>query len=88
MRAYEHAGVGLPHNTVAMLDSGKLRWEPRSQARWGDLVMWGGSSPFHVELFAGWNGERTFGAHDSGTRVGFMWYGGWWYANENFYRVV
>jgi len=88
MAAYAHAGIWLPHNTVAMLYSGHLRWEPRSQARWGDLTMWGGSFPFHVELFFGYDGLRTFGAHEAGTRVGVAWNGGWWYDAESFYRVV
>ncbi len=88
MAAYAHAGIYLPHNTVSMLYSGHLRWEPRSQAHWGDLVMWGGSYPFHVELFNGYNGLLTFGAHSGGEQIGYAWQGGWWYWSENFYRVV
>lgn len=67
MEAYGHAdGIWLPHNTVAMLRSGRLHWEASPHP--GDLVMWGGSFPYHVELWLrpGW----TYGAQHSGTTVG------------------
>jgi hypothetical protein len=87
MAAYARAGISLPHNTVAMLRSGRLHWEPRQAAHWGDVIMWGGSQPFHTELDFGYNGLRTFGAHSQGSAVGVAWQGGSWYAGESFYRV-
>ena len=67
MTAYDHAGIWLPHFRVSMLWSGHLHqtWNPRP----GDLVMWGGAFPYHVELFVrpGW----SYGAQSSGTVVGF-----------------
>ena len=67
MAAYDHAGIYLPHFTVAMLWSGHLRWV--RYPRPGDLAMWGGEYPYHVELYVrpGW----TYGAQDFGTTVGF-----------------
>lgn len=88
LAAYARAGIGLPHNTVAMLYSGHLHWEPRWAARWGDVVMWGGAWPFHEELFFGYDGIRTWGAHEQGTVVGIGWQGGSWLWGENFYRVT
>lgn len=80
MRAYQHAGITLPHNTGMMVRSGKL--VRTSSPRPGDLVMWGGSSPYHVELYI--SHGRTFGAHHSGTRIGYasLW------GSPAFYRVV
>lgn len=65
MRAYERVGIDLPHNTVLMLRSGHLHWT--SHPRPGDLVMWGGSSPYHVEfyIYAG----HSFGAHRPGKQI-------------------
>lgn len=65
MRAYERVGIYLPHNTVLMLRSGHLHWT--SHPKNGDLVMWGGSSPYHVEFY---DNGHTFGAHKTGTRIG------------------
>jgi cell wall-associated NlpC family hydrolase len=65
MAAYRHAGIYLPHNTYAMLQSGRLTRISARQAHWGDLVfMYGGG---HVELFV--RAGITFGAHHSGTTV-------------------
>ena len=80
MVAYEHAGIDLPHFTVAMLYSGHLKWT--EYPRPGDLVMWGGSFPYHVEIFVrpGW----TWGAQDFGTVVGMhpIW------GDPSYYEVV
>lgn len=62
MRAYAHAGISLPHNTGAMLGSGKLI--RTSHPHWGDLAFFGTG---HVELFDYWirGGFESFGAHSS-----------------------
>lgn len=79
MEAYAHAGVSLPHNTVAMLDSGKLT--RTTHPVWGDLAFFGTG---HVELFdrRGW----TFGAHHSGTAISYRAYNSY-YAPTAFYHV-
>lgn len=62
MRAYQHAGISLPHNTGSMLSSGKL--VRTSHPHWGDLAFFGSG---HVELFDYWirGGFESFGAHSS-----------------------
>ena len=67
MWAYEQLGIDLPHNTVAMLDSGMLHWTAHPII--GDLVMWGGSSPYHVEFYV--RPGLTFGAHQSGEPLSY-----------------
>jgi len=80
MAAYAHAGISLPHNTVADVDSGKLIWE--QYPRKGDLAMFGPVwAPYHVELWDG--GHTTFGA--TGDRVWWHGYGGWYW--PVFWRV-
>jgi cell wall-associated NlpC family hydrolase len=85
MESYLHADrIRLPHNTVAMVDSGELvrTYHPRP----GDLAFWGPvGAPFHVELVTASPGV-TFGAHDSGTRVGLIRDGGT-FEPTAFYRV-
>ncbi len=88
MVAYHHAGRSLPHNTGAMLGSGKLTRISRSQVRWGDLAFFGTG---HVELFAHWTNKAhtrgvTFGAHHSGTRIGYRFFSPGW-SPTAFYRV-
>ncbi|HVB45750.1 MAG TPA: NlpC/P60 family protein [Streptosporangiaceae bacterium] len=79
MMAYRHAGIRLPRTTTGMLASRLLVrvWHPRM----GDLAFYGS---WHVELFRRWG--YTFGAHDPGTRVGFVHYG-WGWRPTAFYRV-
>ena len=71
MVAYEKVGIQLPHNTVSDLRSGHLHWT--SHPKKGDIVMWGGSSPYHMEFYTG--SGTTYGAHRPGTRIGSanMW---------------
>jgi cell wall-associated NlpC family hydrolase len=78
--AYEHVGIDLPHQTVWMLYSGHLRWT--DHPRPGDLVMWGGWYPYHVELYVrpGW----SWGAQDFGTVVGMHQIWGY----PQYYEVV
>lgn len=83
LNAYASVGIWLPHNTGAMLSSGRLHWIPWSQARAGDLVFWGTG---HVEVYTGiW--RWTIGALEGGTRVGFHEWGGWW-SPSAVYHVV
>ena len=82
MAAYGHAGVGLPHYTVAMVQSGKM-YQVR-YPRPGDLAFWGPSwAPYHVELYVkpGW----TFGAQNSGTVVGF--HPMRWFHPDSYWRI-
>ena len=72
MEAFGHgAGIWLPHSTYAMLRSPHLHRIPLSQARRGDLMFYGSG---HVEINTVWYHQR-FGAHDSGTRVGWIKWG-------------
>lgn len=76
MAAYDSVGFYLPHNTVAMLDSGMLtRVYGWNNVKAGDLVFWGTG---HVELYAGHYGV-TLGALNFGTLVDFhLWRCPWW----------
>ena len=76
------AGIWLPHSTYAMLGNTHLHWIPLSRARRGDLMFYGSG---HVEINTIWYHE-TFGAHDSGQRVGWITWGPWWYPTAA-YRV-
>jgi len=79
MMAYRHAGVRLPRTTYEMLGS-RLLVRVR-HPRMGDLAFYGSG---HVELFRKWG--WTFGAHDSGSLVGLIHYGGSWKPTA-FYRI-
>lgn len=81
MIAYRHVHLYLPHNTVQMLDSGKLRRIPKRNARMGDLAFYGTG---HVELYAG--KHSTFGALNSGTLVGWHHPNSFWHPTA-YYRV-
>ena len=83
MEAFGHgAGIWLPHSTYAMLSDPHLHWIPLSQARRGDLMFYGSG---HVEINTIWY-HTTFGAHDTGQRVGWITWGPWWYPTAA-YRV-
>lgn len=75
MVAFEHAGIQLPRTTYAMLSSSHLHWIPLSEAGRGDLLFYGTG---HVEFDTNWN-DTSFGAHDTGTQIGWIhwWPGGW-----------
>lgn len=81
--AYAHAGVNLPRTTFSMLGSRHLVRVPVSQARRGDLLFFGTG---HVELATVWY-HVSFGAHHSGTRVGWRGWNNWW-APTMAFRVV
>ena len=80
MEAYAHADHRyLPRTTYEMLASRMLvrTYAPRK----GDLAFYGSG---HVEL---WSGRHsTFGAHDSGSRIGWIRWNGYWHPS-GFYRV-
>jgi cell wall-associated NlpC family hydrolase len=83
MEAFGHgAGIWLPHSTYAMLGSSHLHRIPLSQARRGDLMFYGSG---HVEINTVWY-HKTFGAHHSGTRVGWRTWSQWWHPTAA-YRV-
>lgn len=89
MRAYEKVGKSLPHNTGAMLASGKLQRVSKSEVRWGDLVFFGTG---HMELWGHWTNKAktkgvTFGAHKSGTRISYRSFNSAYYGPTGFYRV-
>lgn len=65
MSAFNHVGFGLPRTTYAMLASGRIYQVSARSARQGDLVFWGN---FHVEIKTL---HGTFGAQQTGTRVGW-----------------
>jgi peptidoglycan DL-endopeptidase CwlO len=80
MAAYRDAGIQLPHNTVAMLDSGKLI--PTSHPTTGVLAFYGSG---HVELFV--RPGVTYGAQKPGTAVGYHAYNAFWHPTA-YFRVA
>lgn len=69
-------GISVPHSTYSMLGGGPHLYRiPLSEVRRGDLLFFGSG---HVEFATIWH-LMSFGAHDSGTRVGWVrwWPGGW-----------
>jgi cell wall-associated NlpC family hydrolase len=68
-------GRTLPRTTFSMLaDAGHFYAVPVSQARRGDLMFFGTG---HVEIMTSWY-HTTFGAQQTGTRVGWhRWSAGW-----------
>ncbi len=77
--AYRTAGVGLPRTTYEMLGNWRLIRISKSQARRGDLAFFGSG---HVELYD--HGGWTFGAQDSGTRIGFHRMNAFWHPTMYF----
>lgn len=68
-------GFYLPRTTYGMLaGSPHLYYIPLSQARRGDLLFFGSG---HVEFDTMWY-HWSFGAQQSGTRVGWHYWSGWW----------
>jgi cell wall-associated NlpC family hydrolase len=75
MAAFRHVGISLPHSTYAMLGDPHLIRVPLSDIRRGDILFYGSG---HVE-FATVFHDMSFGAHDSGTTVGWIrWWPGSW----------
>ena len=81
MTAYVHEGIRFGRSTTAMLGSGRLIRESERQARRGDLAFYGTG---HVEFFV--RPGHTFGALNSGTRVGWHTWNAWWHPTM-FFRV-
>ena len=77
--AYRSRGVVLPRTTYGMLSSPHLVRISKAQARRGDLAFYGSG---HVELYD--QGNWTYGAADSGTRIGFHRMSPWWHATMYF----
>lgn len=80
MMAYEHAGIQLPRTTYEMLASSRLHRTYSPQP--GDLAFYGSG---HVELYV--RAGVTFGAHQSGERIGLAYYSGSWQPTM-FFRVA
>jgi cell wall-associated NlpC family hydrolase len=81
MEAFAHAGIDLPRTTNEMVDSPHLTRTYHPQR--GDLAFFGADS--HVEIVAE-RPDTTFGAHDTGSLVGWTGYGGTWVPTA-FYSV-
>lgn len=77
------AGIWLPRTTYGMLGSGHLVPVPVAQAQRGDLMFFGSG---HVEIKTAW-WHGTFGAQQSGTRVGWHVWNGWWQPTMAF-RII
>ena len=83
MASFAHTGIALPHSTYSMLASGHLHWIPLSQVRRGDLLFFGSG---HVEFATIWY-HTSFGAHHSGTTVGWSHYDPRYYGPTMAFRV-
>ena len=86
LAAFGHEGVNLPHNTVAMIESGRLvrTWYPRR----GDLAFWGPvGDPYHVEFATAWGGIG-FGAETPGWQGRVTWHSWNGFQPSAFYEVV
>jgi cell wall-associated NlpC family hydrolase len=81
MRAYRHAGINLPRTTTGMLNSSHLRRIPKRDRQRGDLAFYGSG---HVELVTN---RGTFGALQTGTRIGWHHPSHWWHPTM-YFRVV
>jgi cell wall-associated NlpC family hydrolase len=73
MEAYAHIGIYLPRTTYEMLGSEMLRQVTHPMR--GDLAFYG---PGHVELVTK-RYHQTFGAHDSGSQIGYIRWSPSWY---------
>jgi cell wall-associated NlpC family hydrolase len=75
MAAFAAVGISLPHSMYAMLAGNPhLHRVPLSQSRRGDLLFYGSG---HVEIDTIWH-DMSFGAHDTGSRVGWITWGPYW----------
>ena len=81
MAAYAWEGIRFGRSTTDMLGSGRLIPESERQARRGDLAFYGSG---HVEFFV--RPGHTFGALDSGTRIGWHHWNAYWHPTM-FFRV-
>jgi cell wall-associated NlpC family hydrolase len=77
--SFRSRGLALPRTTYGMLDSRHLVRISQAQARPGDLAFYGSG---HVEFVDRWN--WSYGAADSGSRIGFHHMNPWWHATMYF----
>lgn len=80
-RSYRRQGYSIPRTTYGMLGWWRLRRVTKAGARMGDLAFYGSG---HVEMYAG--RHWTFGAQQSGTRVGYHWISVYWHPSA-YYHV-
>jgi cell wall-associated NlpC family hydrolase len=79
--AFANVGITLPRDTYGMLaDTAQLHPIPVQDAQRGDLLFYG---PGHVEFDTMWK-NTSFGAHDTGTTVGWITWGPYWYPTMAF----
>jgi cell wall-associated NlpC family hydrolase len=72
--AFLHEGINLGRTTYDMLRSRHLVQIPVADAQRGDLLFYGSG---HVELKTAW-WHTSYGAHESGTRVGYAHWNSYW----------
>jgi len=77
--AYRAAGVALPRTTYEMLANWRLVRVSKAHAVRGDLAFFGTG---HVELYD--RGNWTYGAQDTGTRIGFHRMNSFWHPTMYF----
>jgi cell wall-associated NlpC family hydrolase len=77
--SFRSRGLNLPRTTYGMLSSRHLVRITQWQARPGDLAFYGSG---HVEFVDKWN--WSYGAADSGSRIGFHHMNPWWHATMYF----
>lgn len=77
--AYRATGISLPRTTYGMLGSWRLVRIPKSKAQRGDLAFFGSG---HVEIYD-W-GPWTYGAQETGTRIGFHRMNSYWHPTMYF----
>jgi cell wall-associated NlpC family hydrolase len=77
--SYRTAGLRLPRTTYGMLHSWHLIRVPKSKAQRGDLAFFGSG---HVELYD--RGAWTYGAANSGSRIGFHRMNSFWHPTMYF----
>jgi hypothetical protein len=80
MAGYAHEHYYLPHSTYSMLASGSIYQIPARARRQGDLAFYGSG---HVEFVTQ---RGTFGALESGTRIGWHRPNAWWHPTS-YWRI-
>lgn len=78
LAGYAHAGIALPHSTYMMLASPRLHRIAAANRQRGDLAFFGTG---HVEFVTN---RGTFGAEQTGTRVGWHHPSQWWHPTMYF----
>ena len=78
-KAYRAAGIALPRTTYEMLGSWRLVRISKANAERGDLAFFGSG---HVEIYD--HGNWTYGAQETGTRIGFHRMNSYWHPTMYF----